>query len=196
MRLKSDSISPAGNREYWIAVGRKDIELMLGLAISAKHYIPHTEDTRDTRQRLRSMITALTDAKKVAEKYGDEGYRLPFADRLADHKAKVAEDGEQDEETKLLDIAKKHAHYGHGGIGEQTCTSFDAQELEMFFEDIDKLMAESRKKTDLSGRIVGMHELEFALKFDDLPLTVEQTDKKREYVNRLEDKLANAKDTA
>jgi hypothetical protein len=40
----------------------------------------------------------------------------------------------------IEELIKKHAHYGHGGIGEQKCTSFDAQELEMFEKELNQLI--------------------------------------------------------
>ena len=45
------------------------------------------------------------------------------------------------------------------------------------------------KTKDLDGRIVGMHELVFTLKFEGIPLTEEQKASYRNYVQQLEAQL-------
>lgn len=98
MRFIRKELSPANKRQYLLALGRRDIELLLGEARQAYRYMPSTAPLREDRQRLNGIIKGLSEALKVAEADGDDYDRAPVAERQAykDHK----------EENPLTDITR------------------------------------------------------------------------------------------
>jgi hypothetical protein len=83
MRFIRKELSPANKRQYLLALGRKDIELLLGEAKQAYRYMPSTAPLREDRQRLNGIIKGLAEALKQAEADGDDYDRVPVAQRQA-----------------------------------------------------------------------------------------------------------------
>lgn len=81
MRFKRVELSPANKRQYLIALGRVDIELLLGEAINAKKHTPDTADFAETHSRLASIVKGLKQALVAAQADNDEGYYVHSADR-------------------------------------------------------------------------------------------------------------------
>lgn len=49
---------------------------------------------------------------------------------------------EDNQRRELRELFTKHAHFGHGGIGESKCTSFDVQELDALLTEVDTYLVE------------------------------------------------------
>ena len=81
MRFRHDQIAPSGKRQYWIALGRVDIELLLGEATNALAHTPDVAALHEVRGRRRGIKRGLSDALAVAKANGDEGDRLPWVER-------------------------------------------------------------------------------------------------------------------
>lgn len=81
MRFKYDEISPAGKRQYFLALGRVELDLLAGEAENALRYMPNVPELQEIRQRLHGIVKGLKQAQKVAHDYGDEGDRLPWKER-------------------------------------------------------------------------------------------------------------------
>lgn len=81
MRFKTIEISPAGKKQYLVALGRVDIELLLGEAINAERHLPRTDSLKPIRHRLKGIVAGLQEALEIAKADGDEGDRLPWVER-------------------------------------------------------------------------------------------------------------------
>ncbi len=81
MRFKRVELSPANKRQYLIALGVRDIELMLGEALNAAQHTPPTKENKHDRRRLNAIVKGLRDALKVAESDRDNGTRIPVDER-------------------------------------------------------------------------------------------------------------------
>lgn len=81
MRYKLTDYAPSNKRQYTFAVGKKDIEILMGLVQNACHHaptLPKTEENEvywDIYNRLRSMRRSFAEAYQEAEKLGDDGKR-------------------------------------------------------------------------------------------------------------------------
>lgn len=73
MRYKVSEFAPSGKRQYWIALGIKDLELLLEEARNAAAHTPLSD--KDTRRRLRGIAQGLGEALAAAEEFGDTGHR-------------------------------------------------------------------------------------------------------------------------
>ena len=81
MRFIRKEISPAGKYQYLLALGRVELELLLGEAINAKKHTPAVEGMKPVRNRLSRIVSGLQKALDVAKADGDEGDRLPWDER-------------------------------------------------------------------------------------------------------------------
>lgn len=78
MRYKLNEFAPSNKRQYWFAVGVRDLKILKGLAIRSLENMPHLPDDpdmRDVQSRLRSMAKSLDEAIQEAEELGDDGER-------------------------------------------------------------------------------------------------------------------------
>jgi hypothetical protein len=73
MRYKVTDYSPANKREYWIALGLRDLELLLEEAKNAARHTPLSD--KETRHRLKGIVKGLATALEEAQKLGDDGTR-------------------------------------------------------------------------------------------------------------------------
>lgn len=81
MRFKRVELSPANKRQYLLAVGLRDIELLLGAALASNRNIPILPENKYDRRRLTSICKALGEALEVAQDDNDSGSRVPISDR-------------------------------------------------------------------------------------------------------------------
>lgn len=98
MRFIRKELSPANKPQYLLALGRKDIELLIGEAVNAARYTPSTQEQKDNKRRLRSIAAALGEALDVAKADNDEGARVAPEDR-AKYKADI-------DKNPMLDITR------------------------------------------------------------------------------------------
>lgn len=80
MRYRYNEYAPSGKRQYLLAMGVKDIEIIMGLIQNACAHAPtldkiNNPEYADVYTRLRSMRRALSQAHTEAEKLSDEGKR-------------------------------------------------------------------------------------------------------------------------
>lgn len=81
MRYKLTDYAPSNKRQYSFAVGKKDIEILMGLVSNACLHRPALPKTPENAQywdiynRLRSMNQAFRKALTEAEALGDDGER-------------------------------------------------------------------------------------------------------------------------
>lgn len=123
MRFIRRELSPANKRQYLIALGRRDIELLLGEARQAHRYMPSTASLRKDRQRLNGIIKGLTEALKQAEEDGDDYNRVPVEDRQAYKNYK--------EDHPLVDITRLEL------IDDRQCEVRDEPSRSVMFDDKD-----------------------------------------------------------
>lgn len=90
MRFTRTELSPANKKQYVMAMGKKDIELLHEIALMAHRYTPNTKALHDDKRRLASIAKAFAQAKASVEWDSDEGERLPLEERQA-FKDKLAE---------------------------------------------------------------------------------------------------------
>lgn len=85
MRFIRTALSPASKRQYLLALGKKDIELLLGEARNAYRYYPviSNKNEKNAKQRLKGIVSGLEDALRQAQSDGDEGERVPLELRQA-----------------------------------------------------------------------------------------------------------------
>ena len=74
MRYSNSSYSSSNKRQYWIALGKRDLELLLEEALNASRYAATAMSDED-RHRLKGIVAGLQDALRDAEKLGDDGGR-------------------------------------------------------------------------------------------------------------------------
>jgi hypothetical protein len=80
MRYKFNELAPSNKRQYFLAVGVKDVEILLGLVNNACDHMPrlrkdHSPEYSDIYTRLRSMRRTLAEAHKIGTELGDDGER-------------------------------------------------------------------------------------------------------------------------
>ena len=81
MRYKLTDYAPSNKRQYTFAVGKKDIEILMGLVQNACLHAPNLPKTPentnylDVYSRLRSMRRSFAEAHRIAEGLGDDGER-------------------------------------------------------------------------------------------------------------------------
>jgi hypothetical protein len=81
MRYKFTEIAPSNKRQYVFAVGKKDIEILMGLVANAcahKPMLPRTPENEgylEVYNRIRSMRRDFNKAYEEAKKLGDDGNR-------------------------------------------------------------------------------------------------------------------------
>jgi len=123
MRFIRRELSPANKRQYLIALGRRDIELLLGEAKQAYRYMPETASLKQDRQRLTGIIRGLTDALRQATADGDDYERVPIKDRqeYKNHK----------EKHPLTDITRLEL------IDDRQCKVCDEPSRSVIFDDKD-----------------------------------------------------------
>ncbi len=81
MRFVRIEQSPANKKQYTMAMGKKDIELLKEMALLSHRYFPRTKALQDDRRRLASIAKAFAEAQKLVEYDTDEGDRLPLEER-------------------------------------------------------------------------------------------------------------------
>lgn len=81
MKFIQKGISAQGKQVYHLALGVKDIELLIGTARAAAENMPRLPRTKDDRRRLTSMVKALGEGLDMARSINDEGKRLPVKER-------------------------------------------------------------------------------------------------------------------
>lgn len=81
MRFRKVEISPAGKKQYFIALGAKDIEILLGLAKAGIAHTPRTDEGKPLVSRMRSILKGLSEADSIAKADGDDGSRVPVNER-------------------------------------------------------------------------------------------------------------------
>lgn len=81
MRFTRTELSPANKKQYVMAMGKKDIELLKEIALMAHRYTPQTKDMHDSKRRLAAIAKAFAEAEKSVEWDSDEGDRLPLEER-------------------------------------------------------------------------------------------------------------------
>ena len=122
MKFIRKALSPANKRQYLLALGRKDIELLLGEAINAARYTPTTMAAKDDKRRLRSIAAALGEALEVAKEDGDDYARVPV-ERRQEYKDAL------DNENPLLNITRleliDHRPRPDGTVKGRTVVFFD-----------------------------------------------------------------------
>lgn len=84
MRYKFTEHAPSGKRQYFIALGVNDLEILKGLVDNAMAHMPRLQKNSkqprdktytDVYDRLRSMSKPLSDALDEAKKLEDDGKR-------------------------------------------------------------------------------------------------------------------------
>lgn len=80
MRYKFNEIAPSGKRQYFIALGYKDLEILHGLTVNACRNMPSLNKNSNAEyaeiyNRLRSMRRAMAHAITEAEILGDDNKR-------------------------------------------------------------------------------------------------------------------------
>lgn len=78
MRYKYSDFAPSNKRQYFLAVGVKDLYVLKGLTEKALRSFPHmpqNPEMLDVEHRLGSMNKALKEAILAAEELNDEGSR-------------------------------------------------------------------------------------------------------------------------
>lgn len=83
MRFTRTELSPANKKQYTMAMGKKDIELLHEMALLAHKYTPNTREMHDAKRRLASIAKAFASAMAEVEYDSDEGDKLPLEERQA-----------------------------------------------------------------------------------------------------------------
>lgn len=83
MRFIRTELSPANKKQYLMAMGLKDIELLYETALLAHKYMPNTKELKDSKRRLSKISRAFGLAIEEAKQDGDDGERVAVADRQA-----------------------------------------------------------------------------------------------------------------
>lgn len=81
MRFIRRELSPANKKQYLLALGKRDLELLVGVSKLASKNMPILPDNKDDRQRLRSMTKSLSEALEMCIKDGDDGNTVPLSER-------------------------------------------------------------------------------------------------------------------
>lgn len=81
MRLVESTLSPQGKGQYLLALGVRDIELMLGEAENAYRFFPKTPDRKEDRERLGGIVRGLQEARDAAKALEDDGEKIPLDKR-------------------------------------------------------------------------------------------------------------------
>lgn len=81
MRFTRTELSPANKKQYVMAMGKKDIELLHEIALMAHRFMPNTKDLHDDKRRLASISKAFASAMSDVEYDSDEGDKLPIEER-------------------------------------------------------------------------------------------------------------------
>lgn len=81
MRFIKTDLSPANKKQYLMAMGKKDIELLHEVALMAHKYTPNTKELHDAKRRLASIGKAFASAMAEVEYDSDEGDKLPIEER-------------------------------------------------------------------------------------------------------------------
>lgn len=81
MRFTRTELSPANKKQYVMAMGKKDIELLREVAHLAHKYMPNTKELKDDKRRLSSIAQAFSQAMEQAKNDSDEGDKLPLEER-------------------------------------------------------------------------------------------------------------------
>lgn len=89
MRFIRTELSPTNKKQYLLALGLKDIELLHQEALSAHRFMPNTPDLHEAKQRLSKIAKGLSEALTIARQDGDEGEDLPKKERQEYRNANV-----------------------------------------------------------------------------------------------------------
>lgn len=81
MKYKYHDKASSGKRQYWLAIGLKDAEIMAGLVERACNTMPALDkqsnpEYRDVYNRLRSMRRSLSQAVEAGKALDDTGKRV------------------------------------------------------------------------------------------------------------------------
>lgn len=81
MKYKYHDKASSGKRQYWLAIGLKDAEIMHGLVTGACKNMPTLDkrtnpEYRDIYNRIRSMRIALSQAVEAGKSLDDTGKRV------------------------------------------------------------------------------------------------------------------------
>lgn len=79
MRYKRVTLSPQDKPQYEIALGVRDIELLLGEAQNAARFFPNAD--HEDHQRLDGIVRGLRDALEDARSLGDTGQELKSSEK-------------------------------------------------------------------------------------------------------------------
>lgn len=83
MRFTRTELSPANKKQYVMAMGKKDIELLHEVALLAHKYTPNTKEMHDAKRRLASIAKGFSQAMAEVQYDSDEGEKLPLEERQA-----------------------------------------------------------------------------------------------------------------
>jgi len=81
MKYKYHDKASSGKRQYWLAIGLKDAEIMHGLVVNACNNMPALDkktnpEYMDLYNRMRSMRRSLHQAVEAGKSLNDSGKRI------------------------------------------------------------------------------------------------------------------------
>lgn len=77
MRFIRRELSPANKKQYLLALGKRDLELLLGMAVATHRNLPVVDSYKNDRHRIGSAIKTLKEAILIAAEDGDDGDVVP-----------------------------------------------------------------------------------------------------------------------
>lgn len=81
MRFKRVELSSHNKRQYLLALGVRDLELLMGISKAASESMPILPEYKTDRRRLRKITKGLAEAIEVAKADNDEGMSVPVEER-------------------------------------------------------------------------------------------------------------------